>query len=37
METLKDFLCPTVDVISMGLLTQSVPHIDFSLKINRQQ
>lgn len=32
-ETVAEYCCPHVDVISMGSLTQGVPHIDFSLKI----
>jgi nicotinate-nucleotide pyrophosphorylase (carboxylating) len=36
METLSDFFSEDVDVISMGSLTQSVPHIDFSLKIAKK-
>lgn len=36
METLADFFSPDIDVISMGSLTQSVPHIDFSLKISKK-
>jgi nicotinate-nucleotide pyrophosphorylase (carboxylating) len=32
-DNLKEYLSPHVDVISMGSLTQGVPHIDFSLKI----
>jgi len=32
-ENLAQYCGPFIDVISMGLLTQSVPHIDFSLKI----
>lgn len=33
LENLALYFSPHVDVISLGLLTQSVPHIDFSLKI----
>lgn len=36
IETIADFFDPCVDVISMGWLTQGVPHIDFSLKIDRK-
>ena len=33
--TLKDFLCPTVDVVSIGKLTQGYSCLDFSLKVTR--
>jgi len=33
VENIDTYFDTNVDVISMGLLTQSVPHIDFSLKI----
>jgi nicotinate-nucleotide pyrophosphorylase (carboxylating) len=33
VENVSDYFDENVDVVSMGLLTQSVPHIDFSLKI----
>ena len=36
-ESLDSFLHPSVDIISMGSLTQGVPHIDFSLKIRPKQ
>lgn len=32
-ETMPDFLCPEVDIVSQGKLTQGYPCIDFSLKI----
>jgi nicotinate-nucleotide pyrophosphorylase (carboxylating) len=32
-ETMPDFLCPHVDVVSQGKLTQGYPCVDFSLKI----
>lgn len=35
VETLADYFDPHVDVVSMGSLTQGVPHIDFSLKIEK--
>lgn len=35
VETLADYFDPHVDVVSMGTLTQGVPHIDFSLKISK--
>jgi len=36
LETLADYFSPDVDVISMGSLTQGVPHVDFSLKVRRR-
>ncbi len=33
VESLESYLNPYVDVLSMGSLTQGVPHIDFSLKV----
>jgi nicotinate-nucleotide pyrophosphorylase (carboxylating) len=33
LENLSQYFSPFVDIISMGSLTQGVPHIDFSLKI----
>eukprot|EP01103_Thecamoeba_quadrilineata_P000544 TRINITY_DN10473_c0_g1_i1.p1 TRINITY_DN10473_c0_g1~~TRINITY_DN10473_c0_g1_i1.p1 ORF type:complete len:295 (+),score=37.81 TRINITY_DN10473_c0_g1_i1:36-920(+) len=33
VDTVGDYICPDVDIISMGTLVQGVPHIDFSLKI----
>lgn len=35
VENIQDYFDEHVDVVSMGLLTQSVPHIDFSLKIQK--
>jgi nicotinate-nucleotide pyrophosphorylase (carboxylating) len=32
-ETLPQFLCPDVDIVSQGNLTQGYPCVDFSLKI----
>jgi nicotinate-nucleotide pyrophosphorylase (carboxylating) len=32
-ETMPDFLCPNVDIISQGKLTQGYPCVDYSLKI----
>lgn len=32
-STLHEYFSEHVDVISLGALTQGVPHIDFSLKI----
>ena len=33
LETLNDFLLDGIDVISIGALTHSAPHIDLSMKI----
>jgi len=33
-ESIGEYFCPFLDVISMGNLTQDVHHIDFSLKIS---
>jgi len=33
VNTLESYFSPFVDVVSMGSLTQGVPHIDFSLNI----
>jgi len=35
LDTLSNFFNDDVDIISLGSLTQSVPHIDYSLKIKR--
>jgi len=35
LDNLAQYFSEDVDVISMGGLTQSVPHIDFSLKISK--
>ena len=35
VDNVQDYFDENVDVVSMGLLTQSVPHIDFSLKITK--
>ena len=32
-ETMPDYLCPHVDIVSQGKLTQGYPCVDFSLKI----
>ena len=32
-ETMPDFLCEHVDIVSQGKLTQGYPCVDFSLKI----
>ena len=34
-HTLANYMSPHIDVLSLGALTQGVPHIDFSLKIDR--
>eukprot|EP01133_Synstelium_polycarpum_P016725 gene16725-19879_t len=36
-ETLADYALESVDIISMGSMTQGVPHIDISLKIQKNQ
>jgi nicotinate-nucleotide pyrophosphorylase (carboxylating) len=33
LDTVDRFMLPNVDVISLGALTQGVPHVDLSLKI----
>ncbi len=33
LDNLAEYLSEYVDIISMGSLTQGVPHIDFSLKV----
>ncbi len=33
LESLPDYFSDEIDIISMGNLTQGVPHIDFSLKM----
>jgi len=33
LQNLHEYCCAGVDIISLGSLTQGVPHIDFSLKI----
>ena len=35
LQTLRQYCVPTVDVLSMGALTQGYAFVDFSLKINR--
>jgi nicotinate-nucleotide pyrophosphorylase (carboxylating) len=32
-ETMPDYLCPDVDIVSQGTLTQGYPCVDFSLKL----
>jgi len=36
VDTLSNFFADDVDIISLGSLTQSVPHIDYSLKIDKK-
>ena len=33
VENCQAFMSPHVDILSFGSITQSVPHIDFSLKV----
>lgn len=35
-ENITSFMSPQIDIISMGCLTQGVPHVDFSMKILKQ-
>jgi nicotinate-nucleotide pyrophosphorylase (carboxylating) len=35
VENVKEYMSPYVDILSFGSITQSVPHIDFSLKISK--
>lgn len=35
-ETCSSYFCPYIDVLSMNTITQGVPHVDFSLKINQK-
>lgn len=35
LSSLPEYFSDFIDVISMGSLTQSVPHIDFSLKVKK--
>jgi nicotinate-nucleotide pyrophosphorylase (carboxylating) len=34
-ENMADYLHPSIDILSFGSASQSVPHIDFSLKIDQ--
>ncbi|KAL3901400.1 MAG: hypothetical protein SGARI_006079 [Bacillariaceae sp.] len=34
-DTMPDYLCPQVDIVSQGKLTQGYPCVDFSLKITK--
>ena len=36
-NTISNFLCPTVDVISQGALTQGYATLDFSMKLPRPE
>ena len=33
MDNVHEYFSDDIDIISMGTLTQSVPHVDFSLKV----
>jgi nicotinate-nucleotide pyrophosphorylase (carboxylating) len=35
VDNIADYFCDELDVISLGWLTQGVPHVDFSLKIQK--
>jgi nicotinate-nucleotide pyrophosphorylase (carboxylating) len=37
VDNIVNYFCEGVDVISMGSLTQGVPHVDYSLKIQRKK
>lgn len=37
LDSLAEYFSDSVDIISMGALTQGVPHIDFSLKVNQSK
>ncbi|CAH1761544.1 2668_t:CDS:2 [Entrophospora sp. SA101] len=34
-HNITDYFCPDIDVLSLGSLSQGVPHVDFSLKIKK--
>ncbi|KAJ1994462.1 nicotinate-nucleotide diphosphorylase (carboxylating) [Dimargaris cristalligena] len=36
-ETIADYFSPHINIISLGSVTQGVPHVDFSLKIQKKQ
>ncbi|RKP26784.1 hypothetical protein SYNPS1DRAFT_27538 [Syncephalis pseudoplumigaleata] len=36
-DNIAAYFSPDVDIISLGAMTQGVPHVDFSLKIQRKQ
>ncbi|KAG1566667.1 hypothetical protein G6F50_008932 [Rhizopus delemar] len=36
-ETCATYFCEDIDILSMSTITQGVPHIDFSLKINKKK
>ncbi|KAI7903823.1 Quinolinate phosphoribosyl transferase [Cokeromyces recurvatus] len=36
-ETCEAYFCDDIDILSMSTVTQGVPHVDFSLKINKSQ
>ena len=33
LDNCSEFMSPHIDILSFGSITQSVPHVDFSLKI----
>ncbi|PHZ16012.1 nicotinate-nucleotide diphosphorylase [Rhizopus microsporus ATCC 52813] len=35
-ETCAQYFCPDIDILSMSTITQGVPHVDFSLKIDKK-
>ncbi|KAI8332931.1 Quinolinate phosphoribosyl transferase [Chlamydoabsidia padenii] len=35
-ETCAEYFCDDIDILSMSTITQGVPHVDFSLKINKK-
>ncbi|CAG8543111.1 10422_t:CDS:2, partial [Scutellospora calospora] len=35
-ENITEFFCPDIDILSLGCLSQGVPHVDFSLKIQKK-
>ncbi|KAI9140524.1 Quinolinate phosphoribosyl transferase [Paraphysoderma sedebokerense] len=34
-DTIVNYFCEDIDILSLGSVTQSVPHVDFSLKIKK--
>lgn len=34
-DTVEQFFGPGIDILSLGSLTQSVPHVDYSLKVKK--
>ncbi|CAO3645403.1 unnamed protein product [Cunninghamella blakesleeana] len=35
-QTCANYFCDDIDILSMSTITQGVPHVDFSLKINKK-